>query len=321
MKKLLSLLTACLMLAASLTAAMAQAPDLTILEGLPGLYAVTEGTDNNETLVTSTLESADRVYTHLYSSDYYRSTTLFEVICAGEAAPELRLWVLDWTDVGFLDVQRISIAFGDKTFTFEGVANPDLSIYARPSYMEKLLVTFGDTDFIAALAEHCANLGEDEAFAGTMTLHAFEDIEVALGDGFRKDFTLMLQALTALDGNAVEAPAIEAGDNQTTEDATEQQPTESGEETAVEQPAESGNEATEQQPEESGVTYIVVDATNATVRDRAAIRFEPSISADLLAYAYTGETFRLLHVIPNWYVIDVNGYTGYINQGVAKIVE
>jgi len=309
MKKLLSLLTACLMLAASLTAAMAQSPDLTILEGLPGLYAATDGTDNNETLVTSTLESADRVYTHLYSSDYYRSTTLFEVICAGEAAPELRLWVIDWTDVGFLDVQRISIAFGDKTFTFEGIANPDLSIYARPSYMEKLLVTFGDTDFIAALAEHCANLGEDEAFAGTMTLHAFEDIEVALGDGFRKDFTLMLQALTALGGNAVEAPAIEAGDNQTTEDATEQQPTESGEETTVEQ------------PEESGVTYIVVDATNATVRDRAAIRFEPSISADLLAYAYTGETFRLLNVIPNWYVIDVNGYTGYINQGVAKIVE
>lgn len=309
MKKLLSLLMACLMLAASLTAAMAQAPDLTILEGLPGLYAITEGTDNDETLVTSTLESADRSYTHLYSSEYYRSSTLFEVICAGEATPELRLWVIDWTDVGFLDIQRISIAFGDKTFTFEGVANPDLCIYARPSYMEKLLVTFGDTDFIAALAEHCANLGENEAFAGTMTLHAFEDIEVALGDGFRKDFTLMLQALTALGGSTIEIPAVEEGNDQMTEEAAEQQP------------AESGDEAAEQQPEESGVTYIVVDAANATVRDRAAIRFEPSISADLLAYAYTGETFRLLNVIPNWYVIDVNGYTGYINQGVAKIVE
>lgn len=308
MKKLLSLLMTCLMLAATLTAAMAQAPDLTILEGFPSLYNITESTDSNETLVTSTLESADRIYTHLYSSAYYRSSTLFEVVCSEDAAPALRLWVIDWTDVGFLDVQRISIAFGDQTFTFEGVANPDLSIYARPSYMEKLLVTFGDTDFIAALAEHCANLGKNEAFTGTMTLHAFEDIEVALGDGFRKDFTLMLQALTALGGTAV-TPAIEAISNQTTEEATEQQP------------AESGDEALAQKPAESGVTYIVVDATNATVRDRAAIRFEPSISADLLTYAYTGETFKLLNVIPNWYVIDVNGYTGYINQGVAKIVE
>ena len=302
MKKLLSLLLACLLLALPLSAAFAEAPDLSYEENNADLYTITEDAETGEVLITSSLSAADRTFTHQYTSQYYRSSTQFDVVSSvsGDAAPALRLWIVHWTDVTFLSFEHITFTFDGHTFTFSDVAIPDLSIYARPSYMEKLLITFDSTapDFVTALTEYCAGLGENEAFTCTMILHGAEDrtFEIELGDGFRQDFLLMQQAHAAMTGAGSSVSAPVAAENASDSAATDE-------------------------AEASGDVYIVVDAAKAAVRDRAAIRLKPNISADILAYAHTGETFRLLNVIPNWYVIDVNGDTGYINQGVAKIVE
>lgn len=61
------------------------------------------------------------------------------------------------------------------------------------------------------------------------------------------------------------------------------------------------------------VDYVVVTA------DSGKIRTEPSISGGLIKTAYKGETYELIEVSGDWYVIDVDGRTGYLHTGVAAI--
>lgn len=63
----------------------------------------------------------------------------------------------------------------------------------------------------------------------------------------------------------------------------------------------------------SAVVYVVITA------DSGKIRTEASVSGGLIRTAYKGETFELIREEGDWYVVDVNGRTGYIHQGVAGI--
>ncbi|MBQ8555095.1 MAG: SH3 domain-containing protein [Clostridia bacterium] len=61
------------------------------------------------------------------------------------------------------------------------------------------------------------------------------------------------------------------------------------------------------------VDYVVVTA------DSGKIRTEPSISGGLIKTAYKGETYELIEESGDWYIIDVDGRTGYLHTGVAEI--
>lgn len=59
--------------------------------------------------------------------------------------------------------------------------------------------------------------------------------------------------------------------------------------------------------------YVVITA------DSGKIRTEASISGGLIKTAYKGETFELIREEGDWYIVDVNGRTGYIHKGVSAI--
>lgn len=59
--------------------------------------------------------------------------------------------------------------------------------------------------------------------------------------------------------------------------------------------------------------YVVVTA------DRGTIRTEASISAEMIATAYKGEGFPYVDENADWYIVEVNGRTGYIHKGVSGI--
>lgn len=53
--------------------------------------------------------------------------------------------------------------------------------------------------------------------------------------------------------------------------------------------------------------------------DSARIRTEQSVSGGLIKTAYRGETYELIKQSGDWYVVKVDGRTGYIHKGVAAI--
>ena len=59
--------------------------------------------------------------------------------------------------------------------------------------------------------------------------------------------------------------------------------------------------------------YVIITA------DSGKIRTEASISGGLIKTAYKGETYELIEKSGDWYVIKVDGRTGYLHSGVAKI--
>ena len=61
------------------------------------------------------------------------------------------------------------------------------------------------------------------------------------------------------------------------------------------------------------VDYVIITA------DSGKIRGEASISGSLIKTAYKGETYELIREEGDWYVVDVNGRTGYIHKGVAAL--
>lgn len=53
--------------------------------------------------------------------------------------------------------------------------------------------------------------------------------------------------------------------------------------------------------------------------DSGKIRGEASISGSLIRTAYKGESFELIREEGDWYVVKVDGRTGYIHKGVSAI--
>lgn len=59
--------------------------------------------------------------------------------------------------------------------------------------------------------------------------------------------------------------------------------------------------------------YVVI------IAESGKIRSEASLSGGLIRTAYKGETFNLIRSSGDWYVIRVDGRTGYLHSGVAEI--
>lgn len=59
--------------------------------------------------------------------------------------------------------------------------------------------------------------------------------------------------------------------------------------------------------------YVVITA------DSGKIRTEASLSGGLIRTACKGETFELIRTSGDWYIISVDGRTGYLHSGVAEI--
>lgn len=59
--------------------------------------------------------------------------------------------------------------------------------------------------------------------------------------------------------------------------------------------------------------YVVVTA------DSGRIRAEASLSGEMIKTAYKGETYKLIEHSGDWYIIEVDGRTGYLHTGVAEI--
>ena len=248
---------------------------LALLTLILPIFSLAEAEEAMEIIMSSGL--GDLALTHPYASEYFSSSTQFEVYSIGDEDPVLRLRINYWTEAGFMNIDRVTFTLGEESFTFEGLANPELSIYARPSYCETIIITFDESsaDFISALLAACEGLEEGAELPVRMMLHGAVDEEAAPGPAFAQDFLQMHQLLKEM------TPAV---------------------------------------PNADGV-WIVVDAANATVKDRAAIRLSPEISAAVLTYASTGDTFRVRYEEGDWYCIDVGGLHGFIHKGVANMVE
>lgn len=84
--------------------------------------------------------------------------------------------------------------------------------------------------------------------------------------------------------------------------------------TAAEATAEAAAAAKAEAEVQAAMTkYVVITA------DSGKIRTEASISGGLLKTAYKGEAFPLQNESGDWYIVDVDGRTGYIHKGVAAI--
>lgn len=59
--------------------------------------------------------------------------------------------------------------------------------------------------------------------------------------------------------------------------------------------------------------YVVITA------DSGKICGEASLSGSLIRTAYKGESFELIREEGDWYVVKVDGRTGYIHMGVSAI--
>lgn len=64
---------------------------------------------------------------------------------------------------------------------------------------------------------------------------------------------------------------------------------------------------------------VAPEKTVVVTGDSAKIRAEASVSGGLVKTATKGETFPYVDETGDWYVIDVNGRTGYIHKGVSAI--
>ena len=61
--------------------------------------------------------------------------------------------------------------------------------------------------------------------------------------------------------------------------------------------------------------YIVITNGSANIRAKADSK------SDKITTAYQGDTFPLLGEEGTWYMIEVNGQTAYVSQGLCKIKE
>lgn len=59
--------------------------------------------------------------------------------------------------------------------------------------------------------------------------------------------------------------------------------------------------------------YVIVTAASGTIRN------EPSISGSFVKTAYKGEVYEMLEQRGVWFVVNVDGRTGYLHSGVAEI--
>ena len=231
MKKTLSfLLTLCLLL----TAASALADvDLSHLKENPEVFDIYEGDSIRS--VCTTMTAADLSFEHAHESDYYYSSTYFE------------LWFFDDSDVIYpvlnviycadepLNITAVSFDVEGTRYTFE--VDPDEPEPLDNGIEEDRLIFFGPQNLafwvaLENIVDACDSAEEMQQHRITAVLHGDEDLTVTLSDVFLLDFYIIIKdaylnlngmdTMGQLDGVAsamttealspAETPAEEGGD-------------------------------------------------------------------------------------------------------------
>ena len=207
MNKRLSLFVAVLLLLTMLLpgAASAATLDLSYVRDRPDFYTIDPSSDGTALFIESTLTAKDRHFIHTYESDYYWSSTQFDILCLGmntsDQYPLMRMWIVFANDKSFKKVDSVTIILDGTSYTFTDIDDPEnWHERAEQSYIERMLIKFGadNVDFLAAMekiADRTTDTDTLHAFSCTMILHAEnEDITVTLGYNFLLDFILMSPA-------------------------------------------------------------------------------------------------------------------------------
>ena len=214
MKKRLALaLALVLAFSAGSSAPAASALDLGPIRDNPALFTITESTTlPNVAYIETVMSTRERSFIHVHEASRLYSSTRFDILLLdygiSSAYPLLRLWINYCSDLGYLDISSVDIAFGGKKYTFSDVAVDGGKVNDSDGYMERVLIKFGtrDLDFVLALLEPFREEGKKatdvaKSLTATMTLHgAKEDVTVELGYGFFIDFVLMTTAFTSING-------------------------------------------------------------------------------------------------------------------------
>lgn len=207
MKKFVALLSACLMIALSMSGAFAATLNLTYPQNNPDIYTIDVNEAGTAVFVETVLTAKDRHFTHKYESDYYWSSTQFDVLGVNygttDAYPVWRVWIVYANDKSFKNIDSVTFVLEGTSYTFTDISDPDWLTQNETSYLEEMLIKFGmdNLDFVVALEQYCNKLDDVDDFSCTLILHAAnEDISVTLGGGFALDFVLTKQAYIEMDG-------------------------------------------------------------------------------------------------------------------------
>lgn len=210
MKKLWTLMIACLLLVTTASSAFAATLNLSYPQSNPDTFTIEPSSDGSALFIESTMSTSLRSFTHKYESDYYWSNTRFDVLCLGmnsnDQYPVLRCWIIFANDTGFKNIHSVTIELDGTRYTFTDIDDPDnWHRQTDTSYIEEMMIKFGpgNIEFLKAMEaayDAASATGSTENFFCTMILHAAnEDITVTLDEGFLVDFMLLSLAHRSLD--------------------------------------------------------------------------------------------------------------------------
>ena len=205
MKKLVALI-AVLMLAMTVSTAFAATLDLSYPLNKPDVYTVEPSEDGSVVFIETVLTASDRHFTHKYESDYYWSSTQFDVLGLGYGEdygyPVWRVWVIFANDIGYQNINSVTFVVQGTSYTFTDISDPDWQNKLNNSYLEECLIKFGmdNLEFVVALEQYVNSLEDVDDFTATLILHGDEDIEVTLGGAFALDFALTKQCYLEMNG-------------------------------------------------------------------------------------------------------------------------
>ena len=214
MKKLLALLTACLLLVLTASSAFAGTIDMSYVEDNSDVFVIDPADDGTAIFIETVLTAEERHFQHAYESDYYWSSTQFDVLCLGmdsdEQYPVWRCWIIFANDTAYRHIDSATFVFNGISYTFTDIDDPEEWCYTRSnddgttSYMEELLIKFGmdNLEFPAAMEADRDSLPRDLSGCDCkLILHAAdEDITVSLRPEFVWDFKLTMDAYIELGG-------------------------------------------------------------------------------------------------------------------------
>lgn len=208
MKKIVALLSACLLIALTMSSAFAASLNLTYPRNNPDVFTIDVNSAGTAVFVETVLTAKDRHFTHKYESDYYWSSTQFDVLGVNygtnDAYPVWRVWIVFANDKSFKNIDSVTFVIEGKRYTFTDISDPDWLTKNETSYLEEMLIKFGldNLDFVVHLEQYCNKLDDVDDFQGTLILHtrSGEDITVSLGGGFALDFVLTKKAYIEMNG-------------------------------------------------------------------------------------------------------------------------
>ena len=220
MKKTLSFLLAlCLLLTAS--SALADV-DFSYVKENPDFFEVYEG-DVLRT-IRSTMTSKDLSFEHAHESDYYYSTTYFELGFLKNSNVIYPMLAVNYFADNPLNITAVSFDVEGTRYTF--AVNPDEPKQLENGIQEKCLIYFGpgSIDFLIALEDivlACENADELMEHRIPAVLHGDEELTVTLSNVFLLDYYFIIEdAYKALNGQDSFALLAEVESDMTTENVS-----------------------------------------------------------------------------------------------------